>query len=97
MTGYFYSNVAPMSRLTIRALQDLGYTTDASRADDYVLPRRRLQGSGRRTQDDDATLAITYGDDMLQGPFYRIDSQAKEGHTITLNDAHKQFWAQLLP
>jgi len=44
MTGWFNSNVAPMSRLTIRALEDLGYVVSADRADNYAIPGSSVDG-----------------------------------------------------
>jgi hypothetical protein len=39
MTGYLNTGVAnPLSRLSVRSLQDLGYTVDAEAADPYALP-----------------------------------------------------------
>jgi len=38
MTGFLGRNAAPMSRLTIAALADLGYGVDLEQADPYVLP-----------------------------------------------------------
>lgn len=38
MTGYITLNHAPLSRLTARALEDLGYTVNVDNADSYVVP-----------------------------------------------------------
>ena len=90
MTGYFYSDVTPMSRITVRCLEDLGYVVDANRSDTFVVPgtNRRL-----RTQD----VRREYGLDALTGPFYRINSTAKPGKNITILPQHDEFWQSLLP
>ena len=47
MTGYIRSGTNPLSRLTVRALQDLGYIVDVARAEPYNFnppPMRRLRG-----------------------------------------------------
>jgi hypothetical protein len=38
MTGFLNPGVNPISRLTIAALEDLGYEVDYGAADPYVLP-----------------------------------------------------------
>lgn len=53
MTGYVEESGTPMplSRLTVRALQDLGYQVDVSKADEYKAPDlelgNRLRGSSK--------------------------------------------------
>lgn len=55
MTGYIDPGDNPLSRLTIAALQDLGYQVNASTADGYTLPTAgismfRLRSAARRFQ-----------------------------------------------
>ncbi|KAH9252918.1 hypothetical protein BASA81_009074 [Batrachochytrium salamandrivorans] len=38
MTGYITSSNTPLSRLTAKALEDLGYTVNVNNADSYVVP-----------------------------------------------------------
>ena len=42
MTGYIDVPRSPLSRMTIAALSDLGYTVDLDQAEDYVLPAANL-------------------------------------------------------
>jgi len=72
MTGYL-SGSTPMSKLTIHALEDLGYTVDATKADAYTVPAsgRRLAGSnnnGRRIKND-----------LYKGKVIRLNSTPKPG------------------
>ena len=47
MTGYAEeSGPMPLSRMTVAALEDLGYTVDYNQADDYTMPT--TNGSSRR-------------------------------------------------
>jgi len=38
MTGFISGNTQPLSKLTVRSLQDLGYQVDITKADDFLIP-----------------------------------------------------------
>jgi len=46
MTGFINSGTNPLSAMTIRSLEDLGYTVDAAAADPYGIPGGSLRASG---------------------------------------------------
>ncbi|KAH9249370.1 hypothetical protein BASA81_012901 [Batrachochytrium salamandrivorans] len=52
MTGYVEESGTPMplSRLTVRALQDLGYQVDVTKADEYKAPNLELGNRLRKTK-----------------------------------------------
>ena len=60
MTGFLSRGRNPMSRLTIRSLQDLGYTVDPNQADSFNFPGRRL----RVKEEADDEPKRQYGDDI---------------------------------
>lgn len=63
MTGYLNGGVAnPLSALTIRSLQDIGYTVDAGTAESYVLPTTANLGGIRG-----ALVAETPGREIVEG------------------------------
>ena len=47
MTGFINSGTNPVSVMTIRSLEDLGYTVDASAADPYTIPGGSIRASFR--------------------------------------------------
>lgn len=61
MTGYLSKNEDnPLSIMTIRALRDLGYTVDESKAEVYTIPSARDDLASR-----DPGTFIDFGDDMM--------------------------------
>jgi hypothetical protein len=46
MTGFINSGTNPLSAMTIRSLEDLGYTVDVAAADPYGIPGGSLRASG---------------------------------------------------
>lgn len=70
MTGFLSSGSNPLSRLTIRALADLGYEVDVSQADSYQFP------SGRRLRNSQTTK-IPYGNDVMDHPRVQLKSRRK--------------------
>lgn len=46
MTGFINSGTNPLSVMTIRSLEDLGYTVDPAAADPYSIPGGSLRASG---------------------------------------------------
>jgi hypothetical protein len=46
MTGFINSGTNPLSAMTIRSLEDLGYTVDVAAADAYGIPGGSLRASG---------------------------------------------------
>jgi len=85
MTGFLSGTTQPISRMTVRALVDLGYGgVDVSKADAFSIAstgrrrRRRLRG-GSADEDDDETSPSTLkkpfhmGDDLYKGPVHYFD------------------------
>jgi hypothetical protein len=66
MTGSIAAGPAPLSQLTARSLQDLGYTVNAGAADAFFVTLT-LRAPG-------AVELITLGDDVYRGPLYTIDA-----------------------
>ncbi len=58
MTGFLNSGVNPLSKMTIKSLEDLGYTVDASAADPFTIPGGSVRASFRA---DDITATTTPG------------------------------------
>lgn len=51
MTGFINPGSNPLSRMSIQALQDLGYTVNVGAADSYTLPTgRRLRGQEKQNR-----------------------------------------------
>ena len=95
MTGWFFSNRTPLSRLTVRALLDHGYFADPDRADAFVAPRRRLML--RQTQEDDMDKPTFYGQDVLLGPFHRIQSIPRSDlSALQTSEQKKLIWETFL-
>ncbi|MEJ2504177.1 MAG: leishmanolysin-related zinc metalloendopeptidase, partial [Gemmatimonadota bacterium] len=66
MTGFIESGVdQPLSRITIAAMEDLGYEVDRSAADDYSLLQALRAGEETR-------VVLGY-DVLLQGPILVLD------------------------
>ena len=97
MTGWFYTNIAPLSRMTVRSLQDLGYVVAPDRADSYVVPgqrrRRRLRLPDHRLLQESNRMAV--GEDMLTGPFHQIQTIPKPGRAVVY-PKQNAFWESLL-
>ncbi len=67
MTGFLNTGSNPLSVLTVRSLEDLGYTVNAAGADPFQLTlslRAQIQSDADRRP---------YGDDVIHGPMYTID------------------------
>jgi uncharacterized protein YjdB len=71
MTGFLNSGSNPLSVLTVRSLEDLGYTVNAAGADPFQLTLS-LQA---QTQADPNRRP--YGDDVIHGPMYSIDRNGR--------------------
>lgn len=73
MTGFLSSGRNPLSRLTIAALADLGYTVDESKADTFAFPPQ-----GRRLKrDEHAEGRKQYGKDILNFPRHQLPTREK--------------------
>ena len=71
MTGFLNSGSNPLSVLTVRSLEDLGYTVNAAGADPFQLTlslRAQIQSDPNRRP---------YGDDVMRGPLYSIDHRGR--------------------
>ncbi|HET7461808.1 MAG TPA: leishmanolysin-related zinc metalloendopeptidase [Longimicrobium sp.] len=67
MTGYLNAGTNPLSQLTVRSLQDLGYGVNAAGADPFNLVLSlRATVSGQSS-------SLDLGDDLYHGPRYTID------------------------
>ena len=67
----------PLSRVTIAALADLGYSVSYGQAESYTLPgttSSRLEAAGRE---------IDLGDDVWEGPVYEVDVPEQNIPVIT--------------
>lgn len=71
MTGFINNGPNPLSMLTVRSMQDLGYTVNTAAADPFfVATTLRAEGSG--TPD-----GIHLFDDIRRGPIYQIDARGR--------------------
>jgi hypothetical protein len=71
MTGFLNSGSNPLSVLTVRSLEDLGYTVNAAGADPFLLTlslQAQIQSDVNRRP---------YGDDVIHGPLYTIDHRGR--------------------
>jgi hypothetical protein len=68
MTGYLEvkGKTMPLSAMTARALEDLGYVIDVTKADPYTMPSAEDQG--RRLRTDSKKDKIPVGNDILDTP-----------------------------
>jgi hypothetical protein len=71
MTGFLNSGTNPLSVVTVRSLQDLGYLVDPSGADPFHLTLS-LQALGAPSAPPRA-----YGDDIIRGPLFGIDASGR--------------------
>jgi hypothetical protein len=70
MTGFLSPGKNPISRMTVRALADLGYVVDPTKADDFrVGTGRRLRGNGHEK--------ISYGNDIHGMPMTQVPTRIK--------------------
>lgn len=69
MTPTISQNDSPLSRITARALEPLGYTVDLTKADAYTIPE------GGISADQGSRLPI--GDDVRSGPLLVIDRSGR--------------------
>lgn len=72
MTGFLSKQgIQPISKLSVAALQDLGFKVDMTRADDYsILPsttRRRLRSTVSEDIEEDVLGRIQLHDDVYKG------------------------------
>jgi hypothetical protein len=58
MTGFLNQGTNPLSKMTIQALQDLGYTVDPAAADPFTIPGGSIRANFRA---DDVTATTTPG------------------------------------
>jgi hypothetical protein len=77
MTGWASSSM-PMSKLTVRALRDLGFSTDLSKADPFSI------SSGRRLRDNMNKKPLV--SDMLKFNLVTLKGRAKPGRTSDEHD-----------
>lgn len=72
MTGFINTSSAnPLSMLTVRSLQDIGYTVNTSFADPFFLSLSlRAEGSG-------SPAGFAMVDDIWHGPVYQVDSRGR--------------------
>jgi hypothetical protein len=71
MTGFINGGANPLSVLTVRSLQDLGYAVNAGAADPFQLTlslRAATEASATR---------IPYGNDVIPGPYPTIDDHGR--------------------
>jgi len=67
MTGFLNAGTNPLSQLTVRSLQDLGYSVNAAGADPFSLVLSlRASVSGQ-------SASLNLGDDLYHGPRYTLD------------------------
>jgi hypothetical protein len=66
MTGYINAGVNPLSKLSVAAQEDLGYTVNYDAADSYVHVFT-VQAAGGATQ-------LFLGDDIRRGPIYVVNA-----------------------
>lgn len=71
MTGFINAGTNPMSMLTVRSMQDLGYTVNTANADPFFLSLSiRAEGSGTPN-------GVEMVDDIYRGPVYILDSRGR--------------------
>jgi hypothetical protein len=90
MTGYLEpkGKKMPLSLMTVRALQDLGYVVDVTKADPYTKPGRRLRG----TDADDQKIPV--GNDILDLPVVQLRDdiiRTKPGREQEHNEARERY------
>lgn len=71
MTGFIDPTANPLSIVTLRSLEDLGYVVDRSRADPYSYSPALRRGG-------ETAPAIPLGDDILDIPIRRTDAAGRE-------------------
>jgi Leishmanolysin/Bacterial Ig-like domain (group 2) len=71
MTGFLNSGANPLSVVTVKSLQDLGYLVNPNLADPFQLTLS-LQAAGART-----APPRPYGDDIMRGPLFGIDASGR--------------------
>lgn len=70
MTGFIDAGTNPLSLLTIRSLQDIGYTVDAAGADAFSLTFAMMGGLR-------AVPRLHLVDDVYTGPVYVVDARGR--------------------
>jgi hypothetical protein len=71
MTGFLNRGTNPLSAVTVRSLQDLGYLVDPSGADPFHLTLS-LEALGAPS-----APPRPYGDDIIRGPLFGIDASGR--------------------
>jgi len=71
MTGFLNAGANPLSLVTVRSLEDLGYTVNESAADAFQLTLSLRAGT------DAAAQAIPYGNDIIPGPYHTVDDRGR--------------------
>jgi hypothetical protein len=71
MTGFLNSGSNPLSVVTVRSLQDIGYLVNPNLADPFHLTLS-LQALGAPS-----ALPRAYGDDIIRGPLFGIDASGR--------------------
>jgi hypothetical protein len=72
MTGYLNNGSNPMSLLTVRSLQDLGYTVNLAAAEPFTISGSAISANRTGT-----ATRIDMGNDERQGPIYRLGRNGK--------------------
>lgn len=71
MTGFINAGTNPMSMLTVRSMQDLGYTVNTANADAFFLSLSiRAEGAGTPN-------GVEMVDDIYRGPVYILDARGR--------------------
>ena len=71
MTGFINSGANPLSILSVRSMQDLGYTVNTAAAEPFFLSLSlRAEGAG-------APSGIEMVDDIWRGPRFEVDSRGR--------------------
>ena len=71
MTGFINAGSNPLSMLTVRSMQDIGYTVNTTAADQFSLSLS-LRAEGSETPD-----GIHLFDDIRRGPIYQLDARGR--------------------
>jgi hypothetical protein len=88
MTGFISGSTQPLSRLTARALVDLGYTIDVTKSDSFsIASGRRLRNT---QEEEDEGIHLT--NDIYQGPLvFFNESTPKPGREDEHKNAVREF------
>ncbi len=104
MTEYFQFNIDnPVSRLTLAAFEDMGYTVDYGYADNYIIPIVGSYGNDSLIGNDgNDSLIGSYGNDTIDGGSGRDSIFGNDGHDTLIggsgrdsifgNDGHDDIY-----